>query len=99
MIKDEIAKIINNHDRNSLALPTYIIADAILNLPHPKLSCTIGEALEKAPVMIRRINAQEKMLIAYRVGSSKIAEGVFDEMNATENVLVLPDGKRIEVKK
>lgn len=74
-------------------------ADTILNLSHPKLTCMIREAMERTPLMIRRINAQEKMLIAYRVGSSKIAEKVFDEMKYTENALTLPDGRKIEVRK
>ncbi len=74
-------------------------ASIVLKLPHPKLTCTIGEALEKALLMVRRIHAQEKMLTAYRLGSGKLAEKVFVEIEHTRDALTLSDGHKIEVKK
>ncbi len=101
MITDDIAELIANCVGDAAITERhYAFADAILNLPHPALTCTIGEASAKAPLMVRRIHAQEKLLIAYRLGRrGEIAEKVFDEMNATKNALVLPDGRKIEVKK
>ncbi len=100
MIKDDIAELIANCAGDAVITERhYAFAVAILDLPHPDLTCTIGMVLKKAPLLVRRINAQDKMLLAYRTGSSKIAEKVFDEMKATENALFYSGGTRIEVKK
>ena len=100
MIEDDIADLMELTTDKMMSYKGFKkIANAILNLPHPELTCTIGEALERMPLMVRRVKAQEKMLVAYRLGSHQIAEKVFDEMAATENVLDFPGGQRIEVKK